>query len=69
MTQSTQSTPETLLAEANALRWEMGEEYHDSLMEGIYEDAARIADRAVTRPGESNRFNMDRAIDRIVTSR
>jgi ferrous iron transport protein B len=69
MTQSTQSTPETLLAEANALRWEMGEEYHDSLMEGIYEDAARIADRAVTRPGETNRFNLDRAIDRLVTSR
>ncbi len=69
MTQSTQTTPETLLAEANALRWEMGEEYHDSLMEGIYEDAARIADRAVTRPGETNRFNLDRAIDRLVTSR
>ena len=69
MTQSSQSTPETLLAEANALRWDMGEEYHDSLMEGIYEDAARIADRAVTRPGETNRFNLDRAIDRLVTSK
>lgn len=69
MTQSSQSTPETLLAEANALRWDMGEEYHDSLMEGIYEDAARIADRAVTRPGETNRLNLDRAIDRLVTSK
>ena len=69
MTQSTQSTPEILLAEANTLRWEMGEEYHDSLMEGIYEDAARIADRAVTRTGEAKKFNLDRAIDRLVTSK
>ena len=59
----------SLLAEANALRWEMGEEYHDSLMEGIYEDAARIADRSVTRSGEQKRFNLDRAIDRLVTSK
>jgi len=47
----------------------MGEEYHDELMEGIYEDAARIADVAVTRSGETKRFNLDRTIDRIVTSK
>ncbi len=59
----------TLLRDANALRLEMGEEYHDALMEGIYEDAARIADRAVTRAGERSRFSMDRTIDRLVTSK
>jgi ferrous iron transport protein B len=58
-----------LLREANALRLEMGEGYHDALMEGIYEDAARIADRAVTRHGEQGRFSLDRAIDRLVTSK
>jgi hypothetical protein len=35
MTQSAQQTQESLLAEANALRWEMGEEYHDELMEDL----------------------------------
>ena len=69
MTPPLQHTPESLLAAANSLRWEMGEEYHDSLMEGIYEDAARIADRAVARSGERNRFNLDRTIDRLVTSK
>lgn len=58
-----------LLREANTLRLEMGEGYHDALMEGIYEDAARIADRAVTRQGEQSRFSLDRTIDRLVTSK
>ncbi|MBK8989133.1 MAG: ferrous iron transporter B [Chloroflexi bacterium] len=37
-------------------------------MEDIYTDAARLADRAVTRPDEKPRFDLDRTIDRIVTS-
>jgi ferrous iron transport protein B len=60
---------EALLKEATELRWKLGEEYHDSVMEGIYADAARIADRAVTRSGDKKRFDLDRAIDRVVTSR
>jgi ferrous iron transport protein B len=38
-------------------------------MESIYREAARIADRAVTREGERPRFDLDRAIDGVVTSR
>ncbi len=60
---------DAVLKEATELRWKLGEEYHDSVMEGIYADAARIADRAVTRSGDKKRFDLDRAIDRIVTSR
>lgn len=60
---------DAVLKEATELRWKLGEEYHDSLMEGIYADAARIADRAVTRSGDKKRFDLDRTIDRIVTSR
>ncbi len=60
---------ESLLAEADALRWELGEAYHDAVMEGIYEDAARIADRTVTREGERKGFAFDRGLDRLVTSK
>lgn len=64
---------EEILAHAQALRWEVGGEFHDRLMEAIYTDAARIADRAVTRAvtraGERPRFDLDRTLDRIVTSR
>jgi ferrous iron transport protein B len=58
-----------ILAAADTLRWEVGENFHDSLMEGIYTDAASIADRAVERSGEQPRFDLDRTIDGLVTSR
>ncbi len=66
---TTRTTPDVILSEATALRWKLGEEYHDALMEGIYADAVRIADRAVTRSGDTKRFDLDRTIDRVVTSR
>ena len=43
---------ESILATAKTLRWEIGGDFHMALMESIYTDAARIADRAVTRPDE-----------------
>ncbi|GAB4578082.1 MAG: nucleoside recognition domain-containing protein [Anaerolineales bacterium] len=62
-------SPHDILTTAQALRWEIGQDYHERLMEAIYTDASNIADRAVTRPGEKPRFDIDRTIDRIVTSR
>ncbi|MBK8932784.1 MAG: ferrous iron transporter B [Chloroflexi bacterium] len=62
-------TSTDILKTAESLRWQIGREFHDRLMEDIYTDAARLADRAVTRPDEKPRFDLDRAIDRIVTSR
>lgn len=60
--------PEDILTTAQSLRWELGD-FHESIMETIYSQAAQIADRAVTRQGEKKRFDLDRTIDRIVTSR
>jgi ferrous iron transport protein B len=64
-----QQTREQLLAQADAVRWEIGEEFHDTLMESIYAEASRIASRVVTPPGQKPRFDLDRTIDRLVTSR
>lgn len=61
--------PEKLIRLAANLRWEVGSNFHDSLMETIYANAAQIADRAVTRTGDATRFDLDRTIDRLVTSR
>ncbi len=61
--------PTDILQTAESLRWEIGPEFHEQLMEGIYTEAAKLADRAVTRPEEKPRFDLDRTIDRIVTSR
>jgi ferrous iron transport protein B len=60
---------EKLIADAQALRWEVGANIHEQLVEALYTDAARIADRAVTRPEQPSRFDLDRTIDRLVTSR
>ena len=64
-----QASPREIIATAQALRWEVGDDFHEKLMEALYTNAAEIADRAVTRPGEKPRFDLDRTIDRIVTSR
>ena len=64
-----QTQPEALLEAADTVRWEAGTNFHDSLMETIYSDAARIADRSVTLADSGPRFDMDRTIDRLVTSR
>jgi ferrous iron transport protein B len=62
-------TQADLLNTARELRQETGADFNDHLAEALYTDAARIADRAVTRPGEREQFDLDRAIDRLVTSR
>jgi len=66
---STPNNVENLLTEAQSLRWDVGGNIHEQLVEAIYTDAARIADRAVQRPDTPERFDLDRTIDRLVTSR
>ncbi len=58
-----------ILQAANRLRREISGDLHEHVVEAIYADAARIADRAVTRPGERARPTFDRTLDRILTSR
>jgi len=58
-----------ILSTAGSMRWEVGENLHDSLMESIYGEAAKIAVKTVNREGENKRFNWDRTLDRLVTSR
>lgn len=62
-------TPEQILSNALSLRWEVGGDFHEKLMESIYTDAAQIADRAVTHPNQKPRFDFDRTLDKILTSR
>ncbi len=58
-----------ILQTADALRWEVGPAFHEQLMENIYAEAGQLADRSVTWPDEEPRFDLDRTIDRVVTSR
>jgi len=69
MNSSQQLSAEEILAAARDLRWQIEGDFHEQIMEATFTEAASIADRAVTRPGEKPRFDLDRTIDRIVTSR
>jgi ferrous iron transport protein B len=50
------------------LRWQIGEDFHENLAEGIYADASEIAGHAVRRDREKKKLRFDQKIDRIVTS-
>jgi ferrous iron transport protein B len=62
-------TADEILRSAQELRAEVGVDFHEKLVEAVYTDAARLADRAVTRPDQKARFDLDATIDRIVTDR
>ncbi|MFH2029943.1 MAG: nucleoside recognition domain-containing protein [Bacteroidota bacterium] len=54
---------------ANELRWEIGDNVHDSIIESIYADAAKIADKNVTSENREQVPTFDRFVDRLVTSK
>ncbi len=66
---NTEATAQDILETAENLRWRLGQDFHQQLMEDIYSEAARLADRAVTKPDAQPRFDLDHTIDRVVTSR
>lgn len=60
---------EAIISAANSARWDMGVDFHDSIIESIYEDASRIAQKTVKQKGEKEAYSFDLKIDKIVTSR
>ncbi len=60
---------DSITALADELRWNIGDNFHDKLTEGIYADAADIASRAVKQKDQPENVNFDSRIDSIVTSK
>ncbi len=58
-----------VLRTAVALRWRLSPSFHDTLVESIYAAAQRIADRCAVRGAQRAKFDYDRALDRLLTSR
>lgn len=54
---------------ASSLRWQIGDNFHDKLTEGIYSDAAQIASRAIIDKDKPRNYNLDSKIDAILTSK
>jgi len=59
---------DSILSLANKLRWEVGVDFHDLVIESIYRDASRIARKTVVLKGGKSTYNFDRKLDRILTS-
>ena len=66
---SQQPSPESILNAASELRWTLGGDFREDLVESIYADAARIAERATIRAGVRKARRWDQVLDRVVTSR
>jgi ferrous iron transport protein B len=58
-----------LLSLANKLRWDLGVDFHDTIIASVYEDASRIARKAVRQEGDRASYHLERRIDALVTSR
>ena len=69
MSDADSRTSADILQAAQRLRQQITVDLHEQVVEAIYADAARIADRAVTRPDGFSRPTLDKTLDRIVTSR
>lgn len=65
----TQSKREEIITAANTARWELGNDFHDSIIESIYEDASRIARKTVKQEGDKEAYSFDLKVDKIVTSK
>ncbi len=60
---------ENIIALSNELRWQIGDDFHDNLVEGIYADASEIMRSTVHDKNNKGRFRLDSKIDKIVTSK
>jgi ferrous iron transport protein B len=60
---------EHIIELSNELRWQIGDDFHDNLTEGIYADAANIVKDSVHTENGKKRFRLDSKIDKIVTSK
>lgn len=69
MTKSGNNKKEEILTLANKYRWEIGDNLHDTIIESIYTDSANLISKVITRSDERPRFDWDRMVDKVVTSR
>ncbi|HSM61839.1 MAG TPA: ferrous iron transport protein B [Longimicrobiales bacterium] len=58
-----------VLDTARRLRWELPGDFHDSIMERTYAEAQRIAEVVQKRGLKRAGFDLDRTLDRLLTSR
>ena len=58
-----------LLDLAASLRWKLDPQFHDALTESLYKEAQRISESVALRGMQRARFDFDRKLDSLLTSR
>ncbi len=58
-----------ILSNATTLRWRIGDQVHDSLMDSIYSEASRISEAVTTYTGERTGSKWDHRLDWFFTSK
>lgn len=65
---SRDSSIEFILDLAHKLRLKLSADYHDKLVERTFQEAGKIAQRAIVRVGEKQKFSLDLFLDKIFIS-
>jgi len=60
---------EAVISRATNLRWRLPADFHDRLVESMYAAAQAIAARSQLRGARKAKFDIDRTLDRLLTSR
>jgi len=58
-----------IISLADNYRWELGENFHDNIMESIFNESVQISNKVVKKNGKQSVFSFDQKLDKIVTSR
>jgi ferrous iron transport protein B len=58
-----------VLEKASKERWNIGPDFQDALSKSLYDTAKAIADRCSLTGGKRIKFDFDRSLDRVLTSR
>jgi ferrous iron transport protein B len=61
-------SPADVLKQTEELRWQLPQNLHDRIAESIHGEAARIAERSITRSGAGRRLAWQQKLDRVLTN-
>jgi len=62
------TVPASVAKQVDALRWRLPADFHDRLAAGLFAEAERLAARATLQGVRKARFDLDRTLDRWLTS-
>ena len=65
----TKKPKNNILELSNELRWQIGDDFHDNLAEGIYADASEIVSHVVQTENKKRKLTFDAKLDKIITSK